>query len=161
MRKVFCLVCAGILIARISSVARAQDLSYGVKAGLNFANLTDAGEGESFKTKTGIALGGFAVYEIDDNLSIQPELLYTTEILVLAKYSISPCGDVCPFVFGGPALGILMSAKSDSVDIKSNCKSTELSLVLGGGVDYENYSVELRYNLGLTKVFNEGLKIIL
>ncbi|MFH1352755.1 MAG: porin family protein [bacterium] len=208
MRKVFGLVCAVLFVAGISSVARAQNLSFGVKAGLNFANLSPDPAGEywegyyggypcsdsyayAYKITGGIALGGFAVYKVNDNLSIQPELLYTQkgakvewtdtfkyedwmyqytetysgecdvelnyiEIPVLVKYSISPGGDIRPFVFGGPALGILMGAKADSEDIKSDCKSTELSIVLGGGVDYGIYSVDLRYSMGMTKVFNEG-----
>ena len=191
MRKVFGLVCAVLFVAGISSFVRAQDLSYGLKAGLNMANLTDEPEGESYKMKMGVALGGFAVYKVNDNLSIQPELLYTQkgneieysyedydysyadwwnhpvtvtekfkikldyiEIPVLAKYSFSPGESVCPFIFGGPALGILMSAKVDSEDIKSDCNSMDIGLVLGGGVELESgVSIDLRYDMGMTKVF--------
>ncbi|MBU1181638.1 MAG: PorT family protein [Proteobacteria bacterium] len=192
MRKVFGLVCAMMFIAGISSVARAQDLSFGWKAGLNMANLTDAGEGVSYKAKTGIALGGFAVFKVNDNLSIQPEFLYTQkgnkieysyedlvgfdalwnpiyetvtekfkvkldyiEIPVLVKYSFSPGESTCPFIFAGPALGILMSAKADSTNIKSDCNSLDIGLVLGGGVELESgVSIDLRYDMGMTKVFD-------
>jgi len=215
MRKVFGLVCAVLFVAGISTVSMAQDLSFGVKAGLNFANLSNEPGAEttseewgggnyyiesnsySYDMKTGVALGVFAVYKVNDNLSIQPELLYTQkgmeeewaytgqlydasgnpyswwvpetdsskwevkldyiEIPVLVKYSISPGGDVCPFVFGGPALGILMSAKVDSEDIKKYCNSTDIGLVLGGGVELESgISIDLRYDMGMTKIFKEG-----
>jgi len=178
MRKFFGLVCAGLFVAGLSSFARAQDLSFGVKAGLNMANHTAPIEGDTYKMKTGVAIGGFAEYAIDDNLAIQPELIYTQkgleyeytsggqiykykikldyiEIPLLLKYSISPGENVCPFVFAGPALGILMSAKSDSEDIKSICNSTDIGLVLGGGVEFESgVSIDLRYDMGMTKVWD-------
>ncbi|MFH1422136.1 MAG: porin family protein [Planctomycetota bacterium] len=196
MRKVFGSVCAFLFVAGILSVARAQDSSYGLKAGLNMANLTDEQEEATYEMKTGVALGGFAVFKVNDNFSIQPELLYTQkgngikfsyeevnfigfdefgipnyetvtvtekfkvkldyiEIPVLAKYLISPGENVCPFIFGGPSIGILMGAKVDSEDIKSDCNSLDIGLVLGGGVELESgVSIDLRYDMGMTKVFD-------
>jgi len=174
MRKILGLVCAGLFVAGLSSFARAQDLSFGVKAGLNMANLTDESAGESYKMKTGVALGGFAVYGINDNLSIQPELLYTQkgmewedptasakvkldyiEIPVLVKYSIESDGSASPFIFAGPAISFLVSAKIDSTDFKEYMKSTDIGLVLGGGVEFESgISIDLRYDMGMTKVWD-------
>jgi len=199
MRKVFGLVCAVLFVAGISSVARAQDLSFGVKAGLGLADFTNVDEteideyGGTLKIEseriTGAALGGFVEYKINDNFLIQPEVLYTQkgteasfvyshpllpdditdkckikltyiEIPVLAKYSISPGESVCPFIFGGPALGILVSVDSDKIDgetvvEKDDCESIDIGLVFGGGVELESgVSIDLRYDMGLTKVFD-------
>ena len=184
MRKVFGLVCAGLFVAGFASVSRAQNSSFGLKAGLNMANLTSEPEGHSYDIKTGVAMGGFLTYPLSDDIALQPELLYTQkgneiesldyssgggdyattvikldyiEIPILAKYSISPGESACPFVFVGPSIGILMGAKVDSEDLKDFCKSTDIGLVLGGGVELESgVSIDLRYDMGMTKAFDEG-----
>ena len=53
----------------------------------------------------------------------------------------------------GPQIGFLMSATSAGVDIKDQASSTDFGLNLGAGYNLnENMALDLRYNLGLSKV---------
>ncbi|WP_196892406.1 porin family protein [Aureivirga marina] len=58
--------------------AKAQDISFGVKGGVNFANLvgTDIYGGES---KTGWTAGVVVELALSDKFSIQPEVLYSAQ----------------------------------------------------------------------------------
>lgn len=56
--------------------SQAQFLRFGIKAGVNFADL----EGATFtKMKTGYHFGGLVEIKLMENLSIQPELLYSLQ----------------------------------------------------------------------------------
>ena len=56
----------------------AQDISFGVKAGINFANFTNTKSYDA-KYKKGWTAGIVLEYEITDKFSIQPEVLYSTQ----------------------------------------------------------------------------------
>lgn len=74
MKKVFILMT--ILSVVFIGVLPAQGLGYGVKAGLNLANLT-GDDVEDSKIKLGATIGGFATIPLGDKLVIRPELLFT------------------------------------------------------------------------------------
>ena len=74
--------------------ANAQDVKFGLKAGLNLANIagddlqnalliTGGALGGSFeitkKVKPGILVGGYVSIGINDRFSLQPELLYSAQ----------------------------------------------------------------------------------
>ena len=61
-----------VLIGALS----AQGFGYGVKAGMNMANIT-GDEVEDAKIKPGMTIGGFATIPLGDKLSIRPEILFT------------------------------------------------------------------------------------
>ena len=65
----------------ISSFAFSQEIRFGVKAGLNKSNLKGnyPTEINEKKSKIGFHLGGFAEYEINERLTLQPELLFSTQ----------------------------------------------------------------------------------
>ncbi len=82
-------------------------------------------------------------------------------IPILLKVGLGKEEGPAPFLQIGPELGILMSAKSKSdnaeVDFKDNCKSTEIGLVAGGGVEFplnETFGgiAQVGYELGLTDI---------
>jgi len=142
-------------------------VQFGVKAGANFSTITSAPG-----SKTLVSFNGGALVKIPlvDALSLQPEVVYSGQgakydggkttlgyinIPVLAKYSL-PVG---VFFETGPQLGFLLSAKDkvdgqDAVDIKSGLKSTDLAWAFGAGyvIPDVNLGVDVRYNLGLTKL---------
>ena len=73
MKKIFLL----IVMAGSFAAAKAQ-ISYGVKGGLNVANI--GGEDiDDNKAKLGFHLGGFVGVSIAENISIQPELVYSLQ----------------------------------------------------------------------------------
>jgi len=86
MKKVFILMT--ILSVVFIGVLPAQGLGYGVKAGLNLANLT-GDDVEDSKIKLGAAIGGFAIIPLGDKLSVRPEVLFTQKG---AKYKESEDG---------------------------------------------------------------------
>jgi len=165
MKRLTVILCTIVLLFALSSMAWAQGLTgYGLKAGLNMANL-GGDDVEDAKMKMGFAAGGFVTYSINEMFAVQPEVLYTMkgakweedilgetleltanytylEIPVLAKFTIPTQGNISPNLFVGPALGILMSAKekvewageSDEEDVKDAMKSTDFGLVFGAGV---------------------------
>lgn len=74
------ILCAVLLIAGISS-SNAQILKFGVKGGVNFANLNGGTEGidYDFKNKTGFYAGAVAEIKILPNFSLQPEAMFSSQ----------------------------------------------------------------------------------
>jgi opacity protein-like surface antigen len=168
-------------------------LSYGLKVGVNFADVsfnedsTDD-EDDAFddlqKRKIGFAVGGFVDVPVAPMFSVQPEFLYTQkgtkfeadndpifgtftdklsvdmiQIPVLGKVKFAGM-KVRPFVVFGPGFGFVTRAKektefdgdSEESDFKDDTKSVEVSLIVGGGVQFGKASVEVRYDHGLTNM---------
>ena len=138
--------------------------------------------GESLDSKTGFSGGIFFMYQFNKMFAIQPEAYYSMkgatykigtgeltltldyfEIPLLLKLVIPVEGsNVRPAIFAGPALGFNTTAKlkgeaegqTEEMDIKEYTKSTDFSLVFGGGVGFmvgtNELGADVRYILGLT-----------
>ena len=52
----------------------------------------------------------------------------------------------------GVQFGFLMNAKAEDVDIKDDCEKMNISIPLGISYEISNFILDIRYNLGLTKV---------
>lgn len=167
MKKIFLL----IVMAGSFAVSQAQ-ISYGVKGGLNVANV--GGEDvEDNKAKLGFHLGGFVGVSVAENFSIQPELVFSLQgvkfdgdakvnmsylnIPVVARYTTASG------FFGetGPQLGFLLSAKSkvdgETSNAKDYFKKTDFSWAFGVGyLTQSNVGVSARFNLGLSKLDEDG-----
>lgn len=69
----------------IAAVSYAQnDISYGIKGGLNYSNLIYEFEGSNndfldFNAKVGFYAGGFINISLSDKFALQPELLYSSQ----------------------------------------------------------------------------------
>lgn len=72
------------------ATASAQDLTYGVKVGINVASLSSDGDSEGQKSLVGLHLGATAAYSLDDKSAISAELLFSQQG---AKWSESYDGD--------------------------------------------------------------------
>ncbi len=100
------------------------------------------------------------------------------EIPVLAKITVPTQGSVKPFLFAGPAVALKLSTKlklkteDTSVEVESEeldelMKGLDFGFVIGGGLDFGlgapgtgSISVDIRYSLGLTNIFDiEGEEI--
>lgn len=85
------------------------------------------------------------------------------QVPILAKFNLSMESNIKPNIFLGPQLGLLLTAKtkakSDGLevegDIKDATKSIDVCLVFGAGVQFDQISIDARYNMGLTS-FDEG-----
>jgi hypothetical protein len=80
-------VCAGVtaVIVLAASVGHAQTVQAGVKVGIDFSSLPNAGQvidqivkipSTETSSKTGVVLGGFVMFPIRDRLAFQPELTF-------------------------------------------------------------------------------------
>lgn len=155
--------------------------AFGVKAGLDFAWVSGDEVNDSVvKSTLGFSGGAFLIYRLNQNLALQPELLFTMKGFetkgdpkataslnyisapVLLRATLPVQGKVRPYVFGGPEFAFNVSAKikvsgQGTTDVKDSTNLFELSLNFGGGVEIQlanaqRLLVEFRYGLGLTTV---------
>ena len=160
----------------------AQETKFGIKGGVNFANLT--GDIEDNSSLVGFNVGGLVEIKVSDKFFIQPELLFSAQgakaeytegtinyegklnlgylnIPLMAKYYVAEGLSL----EAGPQIGFLLSAKSksdatdgnfstsDEQDVKEFFESTDFGLNFGAGYDFtSNLSAGVRYNLGLTNI---------
>ncbi|CAM1353998.1 porin family protein [Tenacibaculum halocynthiae] len=172
-----------IAMVALGFTAKAQDIDFGVKAGVNFANLTgDIPDNSSVRTS--FHVGGVVEFKITDKFSIQPELLYSAQgmkyereqggvnfefttkvdylyLPVMAKYYVIDNFSI----EAGPQLGFLLSAKtkaeaasvSNTQDFKENAEDMDFGLNFGLGYKLNNgLNFGVRYNLGLSNLAKEN-----
>jgi hypothetical protein len=132
MKRVILLVV--ILSLALAGMVYSQGLSQkGIKAGLNIANMTGDNM-EDAKRKNVYAAGVFAVLDLNENVALRPEVLYSLkgakmeeseegynfkmtinltyiDIPVLLQYVLPTSGSIKPQLFAGPSIGLLMGAK--------------------------------------------------
>jgi len=156
------------LLLLLSLHLQAQFLKIGVKAGLNYANVT----GPEIQTDaiTSYHAGLVAEIKVIDKFAIQPELLYTTQgatyktalgdfknelgyiaIPVLAKIYLSKTFSLEL----GPQASFLLSEKNDFDAEDSNTFDFSVAAGLGFKIT-ENFFIQGRYVLGLTEVSTDA-----
>ena len=160
-----------LIVAPFTSV-KAQEIKFGIKGGLNLANLGD--DASDVEHRFGLHAGGFVSFPLLSNFRIQPEVVYSQQgaqadfgsderkydylnIPVIVKFMLTKNFNVQ----AGPQLGILLSANEevsgDEIDVKDTLKSTDIGV--GFGIGYEtsdNVSIDARYNLGFTDIVDDG-----
>jgi hypothetical protein len=76
------------------------------------------------------------------------------EVPVLARISFWRSGDNRLFVLAGPAVSFRAGATEEtggaSSDVKTDVKSTDVSLIGGLGFEVSHFGIEVRYDAGLT-----------
>jgi hypothetical protein len=158
----------------IAGAAYSQNLSGGVRLGLNISNLKSTYDGGSSKDNARLSghLGGYITYEFKDKMAFQPELIISGEgsrseigndkvknnltyvnIPLLFRYNFTEELNL----HTGPQIGILASAKrkvdGDTDDVKDGLKGTNISWAIGAGYELpNNLNVGLRYNIGLSDI---------
>ena len=165
MKKI---VCALALLVALNSVARAQDVSLGLKAGASYSNLVGAdASAYGYKDIFGFQGGVFANIGLTSMFAFQPELLYSQKG---AKLPLLIGGDVTrrlhyldvPLAFhvnadglffeAGPQVGFLLSAQdkygssSTALD-RANFNTLDLGYLVGLGYQRKTGpGIGLRYN---------------
>lgn len=151
----------------IATAASAQGLDFGVKAGVNFANITDA---TGLDNRTGFVAGVFIGGKLNDKIGIQADVLYSQQgaefdlgnfdlnyvnVPIVLKYYLSDSFNLQL----GPQFGVLLDQETNVVsetidDIATN--DFDLSGVVGLGFDFPmGIRIEGRYNFGLSDVPDE------
>ncbi len=158
-----------IVLAFAGFNMQAQDIDLGVKAGVNFATLTDA---TNLKSQTGFVAGVFAGFKVSEKVGVQAELLYSQQgadldlgefdldyvnVPLILKYFIS--GGLNLQV--GPQFGFLVNDDISGVfgDIADQINANEFDVagVVGVGFDFPmGIRLDGRYSFGLTDVPNIG-----
>jgi hypothetical protein len=148
-------------------VASAQHVEYGIKGGVNFANIKDDAADSKADSKTGFHLGGLAHIHLNRSWAIQPEIVYSTQgaeynsgklklnyinVPVLAQYMF---GDGFR-IETGPQLGILTTSSykvgNSETDI-DNFSNADFSWAFGASyLTHSGVGIDARYNLGVTDV---------
>ncbi len=138
---VFILVFTVIFMAALS--ARANDVTFGIRGGLNIANFTgddtevvddDTGEKISTESLLGMAIGGYLNIPISETFSIQPELIYSQKG---AKYSQT-------YTFQGMEIEYEAAFKLDYLDIPVLAK---ISFPSGSSTPYLYFGPSIGMNL--------------
>ena len=175
MKKTFLLL--AIAIIGVSNSSQAQEYwNFGVKGGVNFTNMTSDGF-EDNNSRTGFHLGVLAEIPVSDRLSVQPEVLYSTQgtedetgsftneykldyiqLPVLAKfYLIDGLA-----LEAGPSFNFLVNEEydfeSNSLDFETDSEfasTFELGGALGASYKFNNgFFLNGRYVLGFTDAFD-------
>jgi Outer membrane protein beta-barrel domain len=159
-------------IASMQSV-NAQ-IKFGPIAGLNISNIS----GNDSKNNTmllGAHLGGLVNFSLSDNLSVEPQVLYSMkgantdiqnvvsgtetyvyrlsylEIPIWVRYQLESGLNFQ----AGPHIGILLAAEFDGDDAKEGLNSFDFGV--GGGLGYQmenGLGFGLNYNLGLANIYD-------
>lgn len=170
MKKIVRLLAVACMLSTASLFA--QDMTYGVKGGINFATF-EANTGD-INSIAGINVGGFVDYAFTEKFSIQPELLFSMQggaqmvevpffnfelkietnltylnVPIMAKYKLT---DKFSALFG-PQIGFLIAAKTEGEDIIDNFNRVDVALNFGGTYELPSgIFFEGRYSLGLSNL---------
>ncbi len=156
--------------------ARAQ-AGFGIRGGVNFPTLTNT----DVDSHTGLLLGlYFDAPLADDILLLQPAVFYTQkgfeagdlsyridyiEIPIQLRVNIVNPSGVLPFIYAGPYVGFKINtdfpgegASTPAAEINfnngDNVNNTDFGISVGGGLDFGHINLGVRYDAGLTDVFN-------
>jgi hypothetical protein len=165
------------LFILISSLAWSQDVGFGVKAGVNLANINVKDAQGTYDSRTGYHAGLF-LRSRHDRVAFQPELLLFTQstdakATLLGDYKDNFTYLSVPLmvkfypVMGlnfqvGPQFGFLIDGERQysgfdqgSRDIKDYYNSSDISVSVGGGWDFNfGLSMDVRYNIGVKDINN-------
>jgi len=122
---------------------------------------TAKGINENYGAAADSRVVGNTIYSGDDNFSFN-----YIEIPIVYKLSFG-YGDIKPYVFAGPSIGMLLSASEAPTetippvnDLKSHLNTLDISAYFGAGIIDRIYQgptifLDLGYAAGLTKVYKE------
>ena len=173
------LLSAMVLLA--FGVTNAQQVKFGVKAGVNLATFNGDAVNSDITMKAGIHAGGLVELKFTDKLALQPELLFSMQgakivdegfdttnnvtfrdefkrdltyvnIPVMLKYY--PIGGF--FLEGGPQAGFLLSAKSKNESTETDAAGNLTRSSTETDVKDFYKSVDFAFNLGLGYDFTQN-----
>jgi len=176
MKKLF--VVSTLLLS--ATFAFAQNLSFGVRGGLNVANLSGSDLSSSNKhARAQFNLGAYGLYSLNEKMGLQAELFYSGEgarwtsggateagrinflsLPVFFKYNIVKG----LYVMGGPQLSFLLAAhdkltqggSSQTTDLSKLMHKVGFGLTPAIGYDLNKFSFSMRYQIGVSNLSDNG-----
>jgi len=151
----------------------AAQITYGVKAGVNFADVSFDGDDVPSSSRVGVLAGAFATVPLTGWLSVQPEAIYTVkgasidifdieseytveylEVPVLARVPVHRT----VYVGAGPSFAFRIRARSrtsfggstEEVDIADDVESLDFGIVGAAGLQVGRWVFDARYTHGLS-----------
>lgn len=145
----------------------------GIKAGINLTSLDGFNDAQtSSSQRTGVLIGGFMTFDMTPVVSFEPELLLSMkgsklhfsssgvatdtttrvdylEVPLLLRVGNSAKNHASVYALAGPAVGILIRATDNGVNIKSSVKRADVGVVAGVGVTLTRALFEARYTFDL------------
>ena len=154
-----------VIILFAGTTAFSQEIDLGIKAGANFATITDA---SGLSNKTGFQAGIFAGVKFTEKVGLQADLLYSQQgaefdfgefdltyinVPVVLKYYIVQGLNIQ----AGPQFGFIVDDEIlvdlGGVTADAKAENFDLSGVVGAGYDFPmGIRLDARYNFGLTEV---------
>lgn len=148
----------------LGTTAFSQSIDLGIKAGANFASITDA---SGLSNKTGFHAGIFGGIKFSEKLGIQADLLYSQQgakfdggefdltyvnVPVVLKYYLFQGLNLQ----AGPQFGFVVDDNVKEVfNNVAEAKKSDVSGVVGAGYDLPmGLRVDARYNFGLTEIID-------
>ncbi len=151
----------------IGTTAFSQEIDLGVKAGVNFASISDVNV--DLSSRTGFQAGIFAGIKFTDKVGIQADLLYSQQGAEFdaGKFELSYVN--VPIVLkyylvqglnlqAGPQFGFVVDDKI-SLNVFgeiADAEKADVSGIIGAGYDFPlGIRMDARYNFGFTDVSND------
>ena len=170
-----------LVVSMLVTLGLKAQVTFGVKAGLNFAKFLTKSDGITEKSDalTGFHTGVLVVIPISENFFVQPELLYSAkggsttyegdryslnysyaELPINLKYKFPINETINIFGATGPYVGYLISAKgklnNSSADAKELMKDLDYGFKIGTGAEIKNFIIGIQYELGLANISNSN-----
>jgi len=166
--KKLCVACLALFSL---SLARAQNASFGIKAGYNSSSV-QISDGADYDSKSGLHIGGLAHIHVSTHFAVQPEVVYSCQggesgnaklklgyinVPVLAQYMVNDGFRLQT----GPQFGFLVSAKQKvgdiEIDIDDTFNSVDISWAIGAGYLFSSgVGIDARYNIGLSNISDDS-----
>lgn len=162
----------GLFVMLWSGGAAAQSFEIGVKGGMTFATVTPDtqeywGATEEYTPGFGVAIGGAFAFRFGDTFALQPEVLFVEKAHEVRMYTDDPFDPfplditvngslkylevpvLARFAIGGGGLHVL-TGPSINVSLDDSNNRLDVGFVVGGGFYGSLFTVEGRYEEGLT-----------
>lgn len=170
------------LMSMLFTIANAQDIVFGLKAGLNTSNWYGANDDVSdiYNTRSSVHVGALLELNINEKFSLQPEIIYnitgakvnpidasrdavpSSDVLLDVQYISVPLMIQYKFKNNfqlelGPQMGFLVDALAnvdgENVNIKDEFEKRDLALNAGLGYKFDNgIFFNVRYVYGMSKI---------
>ncbi len=175
--KIFIAVFCTFFLIGISLSSGQMNIRKGVKVGYNWSSLRGDGfqSSEPIKAITGgvsLELSFFTVLILQTDLMYSPQginvhngddidLKYLS-LPIFIKFKL-PSVAIIPYFLGGLKYDFLLSAKQGGNDIKDNISPIDLSVMVGGGIEFSFLGkallIEGRYSYGIKSIYKEDIGI--
>ena len=168
-----------LLIATVAMTASAQNtlrdknsFTLQPKVGLGLASFSGSWEGAGdYKMKVGFVAGVEGEYYVNDWFSAALGVNYAQQgwkfenggVKTTTKLDFINVPLIANFYVAkglalktGLQMGFLVNAKNEGVDVKDACKKTNISIPIGISGEYENFVLDVRYNIAVSKTNKNG-----